>query len=299
MQRTAKLLIPFLFFLLIIPSAYAAQGDPGNIKISGSDHLKYGLFDLGEVKYSFEFTGGTMVGKSGDWWLYGSLSVNGIPKTWSNSVISLTFSYLNLVVHLKGPNSATVTFTENITAMTWDGNKGSYSVPWQKLFVGAWKYTKSGLHYYAVDVIVHYTANPGSDAVAQFTVVSEFGDIYILYYHDTGDWATDISTGINIAFSTVVSIWNNLGSKIQSLNFGVIFTLDVMGFLGALVTVFALFGYAIFQTFTVPITAFSLIMAHTANAMTVSFFMLGLVIAVLLAITLFIALWKIIILVKP
>ena len=166
----------------------------------------------------------------------------------------------------------------------------------------------SGIYFWKIVVLVtfstysitNYQTTEKVNVTYSFTVVPTFQNVIVLKYAETGNMIRDLESGITTSFAILYSVWTTTYQKIVAIDWGgTLMSFDFLGLIGDFLLLLGLLGYAVFQMFTIPITAISLIAATTTNTFTISMFMIAITLDVIMAMALWWAFWKIIILIKP
>ena len=308
----------FFVFILILPTCVKADQLPNSLPtlytISGHFILRPSGMDmnhnLGYIYYAFGVTTGSYVATP-KYAVYTDITgyMEGFKKIGGDSN-DYEFKWVQVKYSFIGPHTNTGSY---YGVVWWTGSNGNYghwslvssSTPQQRMTFQLYHYSTlhSGLYYWKIDITFYYVQHPvvGNDIDVYIykSIEIPFSDVTLLRYYETGNWATDISNGGSLAFSTIWSMWSNTGSKIINLDWGKLMDLDFLGFIGDIITMLEIIGYAMIEMFTVPITSISLIMSYSTNAYTISFFLIELVGIVLISLTLLCVMWKVIILIKP
>ncbi len=288
--------------------------------VSGSYDLKddNSGTGLGKVYYQIGVPGGTYVLTSKTFLtFYYAAELSGFKKEVgydSSTGRGWKYESLDLKVELEGPdNDVGVSWQDPYTlstAMWWTGNTGHFSIhsrdqPFGKVFGSVYGMNdlQQGVYFWKITIsfTYHFSSEHNSkDVTLQHTIVVVFSDLVILHFNESGDWESEIGAGANTAFSMMGAVWSTVGTKISQLDWGgKLLHLDFLGLLKNIVTMMGVIGYGLFEMFIMPITAISYIMAYSTDTNATIFFLIMVVAVVLIMVMFLIAIWKIILIIKP
>ena len=238
--------------------------------------------------------------------MYAQFSVGNIPTyVWKGGTPGYILKTASAEIKVAGTHVYTVASDSKSKPNDGWGDVGSIGLQSNKILV---KENRDGVYFWDLHVHLYYEHLVGGVVTDTYTInydlIPKFNDFTIVSFSTGGDWGSQLEQGVTKAFSQIWNVWTVTAQKITDLNWNIAFNLNPLGFdllkfVENLELLAAFIGFALFKTFQAPITTISMIMAHLNNTMVLSFFVISLVIVVLIAITLLVVIWKIIMLVKP
>ncbi len=304
---TQKMSYVFLFFILLVlvPSPAFASDNIPTSHFTAKIHVK--AFDIGSSwdihlgMYVTTIDQATLNGTEAN--MSAKFYVNDIPtKVWKGSDPGYILKKAYAELRIEGTNSYIVADDTKTKPSDGWGDIATISLNKAAPLI---QENRSGIYYWRLHMHLYYEHLVGSVVTDTYTIdynlIPDFHDFSIVSFHiykNESVWS-QVSRGAILALSQIWNVWVVTESKISNTNWPSLSSLDILGFLKGIESILVYIGYGILRTFTAPISTISLIMGQLKSAIVLSFFVISLVAVSILAIGIFIGIWKLIIFIKP